>query len=106
MAESGDSCDDSKSKKRRERKYHQFTPENESGDEEIYVEKLEQTPKAPGLQKKSKPSKLFKKPSFSKGIVVSLNSKSTTFTGISVHSTVCRQLYSRLSQPCTTDHKV
>lgn len=73
MTESGDSCDDSKSKKKRERKYHQFTPDNDSADDDINVEKLDATPKGITIQKKSKPSKLFKKPSFSKGKFVLKN---------------------------------
>ena len=65
--DSGESCDDSKSKKKKERKYHHFTQENESADEEIGVNKLESLQKPTSSQKKSK-AKLFKKPSFSKGV--------------------------------------
>ena len=83
MADSGDSCDDSKTKKRREKKYHHFTQDNESPDEEnIVAEKSEQASKTSSLQKKSKPSKLFKKPSFTKGMylcLVFLHAVSLTF---------------------------
>nr|CAB3265417.1 ralA-binding protein 1-like [Phallusia mammillata] len=64
MAESADSSDDLK-KKKKERKYHHFTPENVSGDEDSFNERSDVSTK-PGQSKKSRPSKLFKKPSFSK----------------------------------------
>nr|XP_026690804.1 ralA-binding protein 1-like [Ciona intestinalis] len=68
MAESADSGEDIK-KKKRERKYHHFMPENDSGEEDSEKSDFlpnSNTPKQSQHGKKSKP-KLFKKPSFSKG---------------------------------------
>jgi len=72
MAESADSSDDIK-KKKKERKYQHFSPENLSGDEESVHDKVDHAGTKQGQQsKKSRPSKLFKKPSFSKGMHGSL----------------------------------
>ena len=65
MNESGDSGDDLK-KKKKEKKYLQFSLENES-DDESNKDKTEINTKSSHASKKYKQSKLFKKPSFSKG---------------------------------------